>query len=49
MNKANIEEAVKIILKEIGEDLEREGIKYTPTRVARLYENLFYGYRKSYK
>ena len=46
MNKQRIEEAVKVILEEIGEDTEREGIKHTPTRVARLYENLFYGYSK---
>lgn len=46
MNTKKIEEAVKVILQEIGEDTEKEGIKYTPTRVARLYENLFYGYNK---
>ena len=45
MDRSKIEQAVKIILQEIGEDTEREGIKYTPTRVARLYENLFYGYK----
>jgi len=46
MDKEKIKEAVKTILKEIGEDTEREGIKFTPERVARLYENMFYGYRK---
>ena len=46
MNKGRVEGAVRIILEEIGEDANREGIKYTPTRIARLYENLFYGYRK---
>jgi len=49
MNKKRIEQAVKVILEEIGEDLNREGIKYTPVRVARLYENLFYGYKKQLK
>ena len=49
MNKQKIESAVKIILEEIGEDINREGIQYTPVRVARLYENLFYGYRKKLK
>lgn len=49
MNKKKIEEAIKIILQEIGEDTEREGIKFTPTRVARLYENLYYGYNKKLK
>lgn len=46
MNEEKIQEAIKVILQEIGEDIEREGIKYTPTRVARLYKNLFYGYSK---
>lgn len=46
MNKQKIEDAVKIILEEIGEDINREGITYTPQRVARLYNNMFYGYRK---
>jgi len=49
MNKIKIKKAVKIILQEIGEDINREGIKYTPERVARLYENLFYGYKKTLK
>lgn len=49
MNQNKIEEAVKTILQEIGEDVEREGIKFTPKRVARLYKNLFYGYRKKLK
>jgi GTP cyclohydrolase I len=46
MNQKKIQEAIRIILKEIGEDVNREGIKFTPQRVARLYDNLFYGYRK---
>ena len=46
MNKETIEDAVRTILEEIGEDTSREGIEYTPTRVARLYKNLFYGYEK---
>jgi len=46
MNKEKVEDAVKIILEEIGEDVSREGITYTPQRVARLYNNMFYGYRK---
>lgn len=46
MNEQKIEEAVKTILQEIGEDVEREGIKFTPKRVARLYKNLFFGYNK---
>jgi GTP cyclohydrolase I len=49
MNKKKVQDAVKVILQEIGEDLNREGIKFTPIRVARLYENLFYGYQKKLK
>ena len=49
MNEPKIQEAIRTILKEIGEDINREGIKYTPTRVARLYGNLFYGYAKQLK
>jgi len=49
MNEHKVEGAVKTILEEIGEDTEREGIKYTPTRITRLYKKLFYGYRKRLK
>ena len=37
---------IRELLEQIGEDVDREGIKETPTRVERLYKNLFYGYRK---
>lgn len=46
MNEENIKNHVREILKEIGEDINREGIKSTPDRVARLYKNVFYGYSK---
>lgn len=46
MNEEKVTEAWKIILQEIGEDVEREGIKATPKRVGRLYKNIFYGYNK---
>jgi len=49
MNKENIEKHFREILKEIGEDVDREGIKATPTRVARLYQNMFYRYGKELK
>jgi GTP cyclohydrolase I len=39
------EEAVKIILREMGEDPEREGLLKTPVRVARMYNELTAGYR----
>jgi len=46
MNNKRFKEAVRTILKEIGEDVDREGIKSTPDRVCRMYNNLFYGYHK---
>lgn len=38
------EEAVRVILEYIGEDLTREGIKDTPARVVKSYDELFAGY-----
>ena len=49
MDKENIEKHFREILKEIGEDPDREGIQATPKRVARLYENMFYRYGKELK
>ena len=43
VDKESIEKAVKQILLAIGEDPEREGVKNTPSRVARMYEELFWG------
>ena len=40
-----IENAVRQILEAIGEDLQREGIKRTPARVARMYAELLGGMR----
>lgn len=39
-----IEQAVKVILEELGEDTEREGLKGTPDRVARALHELTAGY-----
>lgn len=38
-----IKDAVKMIIKGVGEDPEREGLKDTPARVARMYEEIFVG------
>ncbi|MGI6449727.1 MAG: GTP cyclohydrolase I FolE [Desulfitobacteriia bacterium] len=38
-----IEKAVRNILEAIGEDPEREGLKETPQRVARFYQEVFAG------
>ncbi|MFA5105292.1 MAG: GTP cyclohydrolase I FolE [Candidatus Margulisiibacteriota bacterium] len=43
MNLKKIEKAVKEILLAIGEDPEREGLKNTPARVARMYFEVFSG------
>jgi GTP cyclohydrolase I len=43
INKKIIEKAVKEILVALGEDVNREGLKETPKRVAELYADLFSG------
>jgi len=43
-NNKKIQSAVKTILKEIGEDPNREGLKRTPFRIAKAYEEWFGGY-----
>ena len=40
MNIKRVEEAIKVILEEIGENPEREGLVETPNRVARMYEEI---------
>lgn len=46
VNQKKIEKAVKEILLAIGEDVNREGLKETPERVAELYADLFSGLHK---
>lgn len=43
MDKQRIENAVREILTAIGEDPDREGLVETPSRVARMYEEIFSG------
>lgn len=43
MDKKKIEQGVRLILEGIGEDLEREGLKETPKRLADMYEEVFAG------
>ena len=43
MDLEKIEKAVRMILEGIGEDPEREGLKETPVRVARMYAEVFSG------
>jgi len=48
-NREKIEEHIHEILRLIGEDPEREGLRETPARVTRMYEEIFAGYGKDYK
>lgn len=46
MDKKMIEDGVRLILKGIGEDINREGLVRTPKRVAEMYEEIFSGIGK---
>jgi GTP cyclohydrolase IA len=43
INQQKIALAVRMILEAIGEDPEREGLRDTPTRVAKMYADMFQG------
>jgi len=43
VDKKMIAEGVKMILEGVGEDINREGLRGTPTRVADMYEEIFSG------
>ena len=43
VDRKKIEEAVRLLLEGIGEDVNREGLSYTPNRVARMYEEIYRG------
>lgn len=43
IDKIRIEKAVKEILEALGDDPNREGLKETPKRVAKMYEEVFEG------
>ncbi|GFI03117.1 MAG: GTP cyclohydrolase I FolE [Lachnospiraceae bacterium] len=49
VNKEKVEEAIRLLLEGIGEDLHREGLKDTPARVARMYEEILSGMEDSPK
>lgn len=42
--KEQIENHIRCILSLIGEDVKREGLKGTPDRIARMYDEIFRGY-----
>ncbi len=43
INRDRIERAVREILEAIGEDPDRDGLVRTPTRIAKMYEEIFAG------
>ncbi len=43
IDKKRIENAIRELLLAIGDDPDREGLKGTPDRVARMYEEIFEG------
>ncbi|MDP2167329.1 MAG: GTP cyclohydrolase I FolE [Thermodesulfovibrionales bacterium] len=43
MDREKIKKGVRLILEGIGEDLERPGLKDTPERVTKMYEEIFSG------
>jgi GTP cyclohydrolase I len=49
MDMGKIEQAVSAILEAVGEDPQREGLVGTPSRVARMYEELLAGTSKDPK
>ncbi len=43
VDRKKVEEAVRLLLDGIGEDVNREGLKETPARIARMYEEIYGG------
>ncbi len=43
IDRDKIEKAVRLLIEGIGEDINREGLRDTPDRVARMYEEIFAG------
>ncbi len=43
IDNKKLEEAVKMILEAVGEDPDREGLRDTPKRVAKMYKEVFSG------
>ena len=45
-DRDKIERGVRLLLEGMGEDLDRDGLRETPTRVARMYEEITSGLRQ---
>ncbi|NLC06888.1 MAG: GTP cyclohydrolase I FolE [Syntrophomonadaceae bacterium] len=46
MDQDKIKAAVRLLLEAIGEDVEREGLRATPDRVAQMYTEIFSGLKE---
>lgn len=46
VEQQNFEEAVKTMIRYVGEDVNREGLEKTPSRVLKAYEFMFGGYKE---
>ena len=46
MDRQKIEAAVRLLIEGIGDDVDRPGLRETPSRVARMYEEIFAGIGK---
>ena len=44
IDEEKIKEGVRLLLEGIGEDVNREGLKDTPDRIARMYSEIYAGY-----
>lgn len=49
IDQDKIKEAVRLLLEGIGEDCSREGLRDTPDRIARMYEEIFFGMEEDAK
>lgn len=47
IDQEKVKQAVKLLLEGIGEDITREGLKDTPDRIARMYEEIYGGMEES--
>lgn len=43
VDQTKVKEAVRLLLEGIGENVDREGLRETPERIARMYEQIFVG------
>ena len=49
IDEEKIKQAIKLIIEAIGDDVDREGLKETPDRIARMYAEIFSGMEEDAK